>query len=92
MGTEFSGLPSLILKILIIGYFFNCIAQIPFADIQASGKSKTTAMLHLCEVLPYFALLFMLVNFYGIIGAAFAWSIRTTIDCLLLVWLNNKVR
>lgn len=92
MGTEFSGVPSLILKILIIGYFFNCIAQIPFADIQASGKSKTTAMLHLCEVLPYFALLFMLVNFYGIIGAAFAWSIRTTIDCLLLVWLNNKVR
>ena len=63
MGTEFSCVPSLILKILIIGYFFNCIAQIPFADIQASGKSKTTAMLHLCEVLPYFALLFMLVNF-----------------------------
>lgn len=92
MGSEFSGTPSLILKILIVGYFFNCIAQIPFADIQAAGKSKTTAFLHLSEVVPYFALLFMLVNFYGIIGAAFAWSIRTTIDCLLLVWLNNKVR
>ncbi|WP_315971846.1 oligosaccharide flippase family protein [Enterobacter ludwigii] len=92
MGSEFSGTPSLILKILIVGYFFNCIAQIPFADIQAAGKSKTTAFLHLSEVVPYFALLFMLVNFYGIIGAALAWSIRTTIDCLLLVWLNNKVR
>lgn len=81
MGSDFSGLSASILQILLIGYFFNCIAQIPFASIQAAGKSKLTALLHLCEVLPYFAMLFSFIHLYGLIGAAIAWSVRTTIDC-----------
>ncbi|HAG7225875.1 TPA: oligosaccharide flippase family protein, partial [Escherichia coli] len=91
MGSAFSGLSASILQILLVGFFFNCIAQIPFADIQAAGKSKITALLHLCEVMPYLLLLFLSIHIYGIIGAAFAWSIRTTIDCFLLIWLNNKI-
>ncbi|EGB33214.1 TPA: flippase [Escherichia coli] len=90
MGSDFSGLSASILQILLIGYFFNCIAQIPFASIQAAGKSKLTALLHLCEVLPYFAMLFSFIHLYGLIGAAIAWSVRTTIDCFLLIWLNSK--
>ncbi|MBY7302041.1 flippase [Escherichia marmotae] len=91
MGSAFSGLSASILQILLVGFFFNCIAQIPFADIQAAGKSKITALLHLCEVIPYLLLLFLSIHIYGIIGAAFAWSMRTTIDCFLLIWLNNKI-
>jgi len=90
MGEAFSGLSASILQILIVGFFFNCIAQIPFADIQAAGKSRTTALLHLCEVLPYFLLLSLLIQFIGIKGAAIAWSIRTSVDCFLLIWLSKK--
>ena len=90
MGEAFSGLSASILQILIVGFFFNCIAQIPFADIQAAGKSRTTALLHLWEVLPYFLLLSLLSQFIGIKGAAIAWAIRTSVDCFLLIWLSKK--
>ncbi|HFK4480621.1 TPA: flippase, partial [Citrobacter sedlakii] len=46
MGESYSGLPVDILKILLVGFFFNSLAQIPFSNIQAYGKSKLTALIH----------------------------------------------
>ncbi|XUA20582.1 flippase [Citrobacter sp. OP27] len=92
LGGDYSGLSGTILQILLIGFFFNCIAQIPFSSIQAAGKSRTTALLHLCEVVPYLILLYSFIHLYGLIGAAFAWSIRTSIDCLVLIFLSRKIK
>lgn len=92
MGEEFSGLSSDILKILLFGFFFNCIAQIPFADIQAAGKSKVTAIIHLCEVLPYLGILFYCIDKFGLMGAAIAWALRTTIDCIILLICNKYIK
>lgn len=91
MGAEYGGVASFILKILIIGYFFNSLAQIPFTSIQALGKAKITAIIHVCEVLPYLFLLYFSVVKYGIIGAAVAWTIRVTIDCILLFIINYMI-
>ncbi|EFA5378516.1 flippase, partial [Escherichia coli] len=84
LGENFKGLPSLILRILLIGFLFNCFAQIPFTLIQAAGKSKVTASLHMSELFPYLILLFVFVKYYGIIGAAIAWTSRMIVDSLIL--------
>ncbi|WP_448684274.1 flippase [Enterobacter cloacae] len=91
MGEAYGGLSATILQILLVGFFFNCIAQIPFSAIQAAGHSRTTALLHICEVMPYLILLYSFIHLYGILGAALAWSIRTTIDCLALVVLSKRI-
>ncbi|UKK90265.1 flippase [Citrobacter portucalensis] len=91
MGNEYGGVASYILKILIVGYFFNSLAQIPFTSIQALGKAKITAIIHVFEVLPYLLLLYFCVVNYGIIGAAVAWTIRVTIDCFLLFIINYVI-
>lgn len=91
LGKSFSGDASLILKILLVGFFFNALAQIPFAQIQAYGKSRVTAVIHLIELIPYLIILFYLVKNYGLVGAAIAWSIRVISDYIILAWCAARL-
>lgn len=90
LGPEYSDKTHIILDILIIGFFFNALAQIPFSKIQAKGSSKVTALLHLSELLPYFLLFYICINMFGILGAAYAWTTRVIIDFIVLVFLSIK--
>ncbi len=91
MGEEFSGDSVIVLKILSLGFFLNCLAQIPFANIQARGFSKITAYIHLCELIPYLVLLFIFINKWGVVGAACAWSLRTTTDFIILFSIDHNI-
>ncbi|MFQ2656759.1 oligosaccharide flippase family protein [Aeromonas caviae] len=92
MGGEYAGIPSDILRILLLGFFFNAMAQIPFASIQARGYSKITAITHLAEVLPYLAFLYLAISEWGLIGVAVSWSLRVTVDFLILIIIDFKVK
>lgn len=89
LGDSFALKSSSVFQILILGLVFNSVAQVPFASIQASGNSKATALLHLIECLPYLVLLWWLIAHYGIVGAAWAWTIRMFIDMILLIIIDN---
>ncbi|EAR56464.1 polysaccharide biosynthesis protein [Photobacterium sp. SKA34] len=88
-GYEKTGLT---LRILLIGFVFNAISQIPYSFIQAKGYSKLTAKIHLCEVLPYLLLLYFLVKSYSYNGAAVAWCLRVTIDFFILIYFYKKLK
>lgn len=90
MGEAYTGLAATIFSILLIGYLFNSLAQIPYAIIQAGGHSKITAFLHIIEFIPYILLLYFFVHEHGMIGAAAAWSIRVIFDCIALFFLSKK--
>lgn len=90
LGEEYALHSQAIFQILLVGFFFNSIAQIPFTVIQSLGKAKYTAFLHCLEVVPYLVLLYFLVNAYGVLGAAYAWTIRVFVDCLLLILVSRK--
>lgn len=84
MGSEYADKPATILRILLVGFLFNALAQIPFAKIQAAGKAHVTAILHMCELAPYLVLLYFLSSNYFLIGVAISWSIRVVVDFFLL--------
>ena len=85
LGVEFAAQSSLVLQILAIGVFINGLGQIPFAFIQASGRSDVTGKIHMIE-LPFYALFaWALIMQFGIMGAALAWSIRILIDTTVLL-------
>lgn len=90
LGADYADNSTDILKICIVGFFFNSLAQIPFSRLHSSGLSKQTAVLHLCELIPYLMILFVLINKFGIVGAAIAWSVRTLFDFLALEVLCFK--
>ena len=89
LGNQYTGLPATVLQILLVGFFFNAIAQAPFAAIQAKGAAKTTAYVHLLEVIPYLAILYVFINFWGVIGVALAWTLRVIVDSLILFFIFN---
>ena len=89
LGDSFKGTPSDVLKILCLGFLFNSLAQIPYSKLQASGHAKSAALLHSVEILPFIFLLYILVNNFGLIGAATAWSLRVFLDFISLLLMSN---
>jgi len=90
LGNEYAIYSHAIFQVLLLGFFFNSIAQVPFTLIQSMGKAKYTALLHCSEILPYVFILYFCVNKYGVTGAAYAWTIRVFIDCILLFLISKK--
>lgn len=91
MGPSFSGTPGNVLAILLVGFLFNSLAQVPFASIQSRGFAKLTAFVHLIELIPYLLLLFYLIKQHGVIGAATAWSVRMFVDFVILIFMDKRI-
>lgn len=90
LGPEYSGTAAQVFQIMLVGYLFNSIALVPYNNLQAKGYSRTTAMVHLLEVLPYLMLMYFSVQQWGVVGAASIWSLRMAVDCILMAYLDSK--
>ena len=84
LGSEFAEKSAAVASVLAIGILFNSMAQIPHAYIQASGDSRSTALIHVFESALYFPTLLLLMPMHGILGAAIAWMLRALLDLVLL--------
>lgn len=73
-----------VLQIISIGAIFNFIARIPFTFIQGLNRPDITAKIHLLELPIFLIMLFVLINMYGIKGAAIATATRMVLDFVLL--------
>jgi len=91
LGAGYALRSSAVFNILLIGYFFSALSQIPATKIQALGHSKVTAVIHVCEVIPFFLVLTYCINTHGYIGAAFAWVLRVVVDFILLVIFSYTI-
>lgn len=91
LGEQFAQKSTGVMSILLIGVFVNTCARPPYNILQATGHSRTTGILHLVELAPYIVLLMTLTTKFGIIGAAAAWTIRTTVDTLALTLACSRV-
>ena len=84
LGEAFARQSAPVLQILAVGVLMNSLSQIPFALLQGVGRPDLTAKFHLVELPVYGALAFWLVREMGVSGAALAWTLRVSLDGLLL--------
>lgn len=91
LGADFANNSVGILRWLSIGIFINGLANVPFAMIQAAGRPDITARLHLFELPIYLFLLYYFLDNFGLDGVAMAWTLRVTIDMLLLFMQASKM-
>jgi O-antigen/teichoic acid export membrane protein len=89
MGRHFAAASSEIAQILMFGAWTNGIAFLPYGFIQARGNPHITAKLGMIEILPFFAVLWLLIETMGLPGAAIAWCLRVTINAVVLFWLSR---
>lgn len=93
LGTDIANKGSMVFRILCVGAWANSFGFVLFTALQGQGRPKIIAKLHTAEVVPYLILLYYSVKYFGIEGAAFAWTARVTIDASILAFfskLDNK--
>ena len=71
----------------VIAVFFNSVAQVAYAGLQAGGEAKSAALLHLAEVPVFIGLLVWFGQTYGATGAAMVWAGRLVLDAFLMMAL-----
>ena len=80
LGPEIGPQAATVLQILVLGVFFNALAQGPATLIQAAGRPRDMAILHLVELPLFLLLLWQLTARWGITGTAVAASLRFSLD------------
>jgi len=94
LGSSFEAQSSELTRILLVAFGINALAQIPFTALQAAGRVRPVAKLHLGELLPYSAVLYVSVTAFGLVGAAYACLARSVLDyaALALMWRSHMTR
>jgi O-antigen/teichoic acid export membrane protein len=91
VGERIANQSWLIMQLLAFGIFFNSLAQIPFTYLQAIGKPRVTAKLHMIELPFYFIAMWFSISMFGVNGAAAVWLLRSFVDCIVLFILSREI-
>jgi O-antigen/teichoic acid export membrane protein len=90
LGEAFAAKSTIVFQLLAFGIFINAMAYIPSALIQGFGRPDITAKFHLLELFIYIPLAVVLIRIFGIAGGALAWTLRVSIDAVLLYAASGK--
>jgi O-antigen/teichoic acid export membrane protein len=91
LGEPFASNTWMVARVLLLGLFLNAMAHLPLAAIQAIGRVDFTAKLHVLELLLFVPGLMFAVSQWGIMGAAWAWTVRTAVDFVFLFIFSHKI-
>ena len=90
VGADFAAQATQVTQILLLAFGVNALAQIPFTALQAAGRVRGIALLHVAELLPYALALAWAISMWGIAGAAWACLARNAIDYAVLAWMWRR--
>jgi O-antigen/teichoic acid export membrane protein len=90
LGESFAANGHRVVEIVALGIFVYSISHLPFAWLQAVGRSHLAAKIQLFELPLYAAGLYTGVTHWGIVGAASMWTLRVLLDCLLMLRLAGR--
>jgi O-antigen/teichoic acid export membrane protein len=79
-------------QVILLGFWANSFARVPYAQLQAKGRPDLVAKCHLGELFPYFILLYLGLSTIGLTGAAVAFSLRALLDFALLSAFAGTLR
>lgn len=72
------------MRVLAFGVLMNSLAHIPSSFIVAMSRPDINAKFHMLELAAHLPIAWLLINQFGVTGAAIAWTIRVTFDAALL--------
>lgn len=91
LTSEFAAETAVALAVLSCGVLLNAAAFVPATLLQGAGRPDIPTKLYLLELLPYLLLATILISRWGVTGAAAAWSVRVTVDAVLLFIATHRI-
>lgn len=85
LGTEFAAAGHSAARLLAVGVMVNGLAHVPFSYLQGVGRADLPTKFLLWELLLHVPLTWLLIERFGITGAAGAWTLRALVDAGLVV-------
>jgi len=92
IDSAFADNASMVLRIIVLGAWLNGIASIPYIYLQGQRRPEVPAKIHAAEIIPYIFLLWGMVAWLGLVGAALAWAIRVAVDAALLLHFSGVLK
>jgi O-antigen/teichoic acid export membrane protein len=80
LGTAQTSASVAAMQLLLIGVVALSMGAVPFTLVQALGKPKWSAIIHVIELPIHAAVTWWAVSSFGVVGAAGAWSLRALYD------------
>lgn len=92
LGPEYATQGALAVQILAVGVLINSAAHVPYGLLQSAGRPDVPARLNLIEFPIHIAASWILIDRFGIPGAASAWTLRAALDAFLLFAAAARLR
>lgn len=92
VGPEIGSQSEPVAAIIMAGWWANAFARVALARIQGGGRPDLVTKILLFELPFYLPMLYFGMHWMGIIGAALAWTIRTTADPIIMYALTGQLK
>lgn len=90
-GPEFGRESSNPFYILLLGLLFSILAFVPHSSITAFGRTDVMAKVYWIELVPYILSVIVFIHYFGILGAAMAWTLRVVVDAFVFIYLSKRI-
>ena len=89
-GPEYGRESTLPFFLLIGGVFMEILSFPSYGLLLACGRTDLVARCNVLLLLPYLVVAIFLIQRFGAVGAAVAWSLRTIAGTILFIWLTGR--
>jgi O-antigen/teichoic acid export membrane protein len=90
LGPAFTANSATVLQLLAVGALVASLNQIPFGLVQ-STRPDLTGKLALIELPVYLAAFILMLQNFGVDGAAAVWALRAVVDGVVLLFMASRV-
>jgi O-antigen/teichoic acid export membrane protein len=92
LGRDFAIASEGVAELILVGVWFNALVIPHHARLLTADNPKTVVLVYLIEIPVYFMLLWFGVAYWGVLGAAAAWSLRVLLDTAILLYISGALK
>ncbi|QJC55774.1 hypothetical protein HC248_01057 [Polaromonas vacuolata] len=91
IGETFANASAGVAELILLGVWTNALVIPYHARLMAIGKPRTVVIIYLVQIPIYLMMLWVGIRFWGVVGAAGAWSLRVLLDTCMLLYVNGSL-